>query len=249
MTKGEFMNLRNPWSKNLLLLVGLLLAVTGGGRAKEYSSHCLDKECMFLPLVSNPHPVRVFEYQTYGSREGNTQMIGDVITTSGRPVYNVQLEFKLYDRYSELVASASGETVMNATLPGEVNPFNITTDFDWQVWDEKVWRYEINVTGWSLESDKEYRPLTTNIIRTEETPFLGTWVDVEVRNDESLMLAEVYGTAWDLGQAAPSIKRLLSTCLAPGETAFFSEFLWGVQGIEVNAIQTAAQGVVESCDP
>jgi hypothetical protein len=219
------MILRNPLLQNLVLWVGLALALTGGGAAKEYSPPCPDSECIFLPLASNPPPVRVFEYQTYGSREGNTQIVGDVITTSDRPIYDVQLEFRLFDRSSELIASASTQTALEATLPGQLNPFHFITNFDWTVWTDQVWRYEVAITGWSLESDSEYRPLTTDIISTEETLFLGTLVNVQVRNDESIPMADVYGTAWDLRQAAPSIKRLLSTCLAPGETATFSEIL------------------------
>ena len=155
------------------------------------------------------------------------------------------LQKSSYNSSGQLVASKVSTTVLFATLPGQLNPFHVTTGL---VWEEGI-TYEVAITGWSLESDMEYRPLTTTITRTEESPFLGTWVDVEARNDESVPLADVYGTAWSLEQGDPSDRRLLSNCLAPGETAAFSEFLWGVQGIEVYSIQAAAQGVVEPCEP
>ena len=240
---------RNRLIWSFVFMAVLVMELAGIGAAMGEPSVCPTAACAYLPLVSNPPPVRVFESQIYGSRQGDSQMVGDVITTSNRAVYDVQLEFGLYDRSSEPVASAAGETVLEATVPGQLNPFHIVTNFDWTVWTDQVWRYEVAVTGWSLESDREYRPVTTTITRTEELPFQGTWVDVEVRNDETMPLAEVYGTAWSIEQADPSSKRLLSTCLAPGETAAFSEFLWGVQGIEVYSIQAAAQGVVEPCDP
>ena len=237
--------LRLIW--NCIFSVALVLLLNGSRFAVSAAADCPTSDCIYLPLLSNPAPVRVFETKHHRSRMETLRVTGEVIATSDRPVYEVALEVRVYDHAGRLLGSQPGITALTATLPGQLNPFEVTTNVGD---DGSIGRYEVVITHWSLESDQVYHPVTAVITGTEEM-YHGTWVYVEARNDEIEPLAEVYGVVWSLNQNdySPVIGQPIAACLAPGETVAFTEFLRGVGGTSVATIQVAVQGMLSPCTP
>jgi hypothetical protein len=86
--------------------------------------------------------------------------------------------------------------VLTATLPSQLNPFDIPTNYpDCHPLYPCVSRWEATITGWSLNSDRIYRPATTAITHIEDIGICMR-VDVEVRNDGAEPLMDVVGGGW-----------------------------------------------------
>jgi len=228
-----------------VFMATLMLLLNGSGFAASAAADCPAPECVYLPLLSKPMPVRVFETKRYLSREGTLRVTGEVVTTSDRPVYEVVVEVRVYDHAGHLLGSKPGVTALTATLPGQLNPFEVVTNVDD---DGSIGSYEAIPIHWSLDSEQVYRPVTAIITGTEAMDS-GTWVYAEARNDESEPLADVYAVVWSLYQNdySPVIAQPIAACLAPGETVAFNEYLYGVYGI--STIKVAAQGVLSPCTP
>ena len=188
-------------------------------------------------------PVRVFETKRHLSRAGTLRVTGEVVTTSDRPVYEVALEVRVYDYSGHLLGSTPGVTALTATLPGQLNPFDVTTNVDDDGW---IGSYEVVITHWSMESEQVYRQVAA-VITGMEYIYSGTWVYAEARNDESQPLADVYAVVWSLNQNDYSSMspQPIAACLAPGETVAFTRFLYGAY----STFKVAAQGVLSPCTP
>ena len=226
-------------------IVALALLLNDSGFAASAAVDCPTSDCVYLPLLSKPLPVRVFETEHHRSCDEALRVTGEVITTSDRPVYEVIVEVRVYDHAGHLLGSKPGVTALTATLPGQLNPFEVVTNVDD---DGSIGSYEAIPIHWSLDSEQVYRPVTAIITGTEAMDS-GTWVYAEARNDESEPLADVYAVVWSLYQNdySPVIAQPIAACLAPGETVAFNEYLYGVYGI--STIKVAAQGVLSPCTP
>ena len=241
------MNIRLRRFYIYVVIVALALLLNGSGFAASAAADCTAPECVYLPLVSNPMPVRVFETKRHNSRMSTLRVIGEVITTSDRPVYEVTVEVRVYDHSGRLLGSSPGITALAATLPDQLNPFDVTTNVDD---DGSIGSYEVVITQWSLESEQVYRPATA-VITGMEYIYSGTWVYAEARNDESQTLADVYEVMWSLNQNdySPVSAQPIAACLAPGEMVAFTRFIRGTWGGGDAPIQVAAQGVLSPCTP
>ena len=227
--------------------MALALLLNGNGFSASAAADCTAPECVYLPLVYNPMPVRVFETERHHSRVETLRVTGEVVTTSDRPVYEVVVEVRVYDRAGHLLGSSRRATALTATLPGQLNLFDVTTNVED---DGSIGSYEAVPIHWSLESEQVYRPVTA-IITGFEDMYYGTWVYAEARNDESEPLADVNAVVWSLHQNdySPVSAQPIAACLAPGETVAFTVFLRGVSGGNVATIKVTAQGVLSPCTP
>jgi len=228
-----------------VFIVALALLLNGSGFSASAAADCTAPECVYLPLLSKPMPVRVFETKRYLSREGTLRVTGEVVTTSDRPVYEVVVEVRVYDHAGHLLGSSRRATALTATLPGQLNPFDVTTNVD-DSW--LIGSYEAIPIHWSLDSEQVYRSATA-VITGAEVDYGGTWVYAEARNDESQPLADVNAVVWSLDQNdySPMDPQPVDACLAPGETVAFTRFLYGVY--DISTIKVAAQGVLSPCTP
>ena len=226
-----------------VFIVAPVFLLNGSGFAAFAAADCPAPECVYLPLLSKPLPVRVFETERHNSREDTLRVTGEVIATSDRPVYEVALEVRVYDYSGHLLGSSPGITAPTATLPGQLNPFDVTTNVDDDGW---IGSYEVVITHWSMESEQVYRQVAA-VITGMEYIYSGTWVYAEARNDEIEPLADVYAVVWSLDQNdySPVVDQLIAACLAPGETVAFTRFLYGAYG----NIKVSAQGVLSPCTP
>src|SRR3990170_1948441 len=211
-----------------LCIAALVLLLNTSNSGEAAGSTCSGIACAYLPLVYNPIPVRVSAIQKQVSRADTFRFLGEVMTTTDRPVYEVIVEVKVYDLGGNLLGTCSSSPVLAATLPGQSNPFECGINVPYV-----SSTYEAFPTHWSLESVQVYRPVTAVITETEDTPLYGTWVYVEARNDESGPLADVYEVVWSLHQNdySPVLAQPIAACLAPGETVAFTRFLYGVYDI------------------
>ena len=205
-----------------------MLLLNDSGFATSAAPNCPAPDCAYLPLVYNPIPVRVSAIQKQVSRADTYLFLGEVMTTTDRPVYEVIVEVRVYDLGGNLLGTCSSSPDLAATLPGQSNPFECGINVPYV-----SSTYEATPTHWSLESERVYRPVTAVITDTEDIPLYGTWVYVEARNDESQPLADVYEVLWSLHQNdySPVLAQPIAACLAPGETVAFTRFLYGVYDI------------------
>jgi len=237
------MNVRLRLSCICVFIAALVFLLNGSGFAASAAADCPAPECVYLPLLSKPLPVRVFETEEHNSRWDTLLVTGEVVTTSDRPVYEVVVEVQVYDHAGHLLGSSRRATALTATLPGQLNPFDVTTNVD-NNW--LIASYEAIPIHWSLESEQVYRQVAA-VITGMEYIYSGTWVYAEARNDESQPLADVYAVVWSLNQNDYSSMspQPVDACLAPGETVAFTRFLYGAYG----NIKVSAQGVLSPCTP
>jgi hypothetical protein len=155
-----------------LFIVALVILLNGSGFAASAAADCPAPECVYLPLLSKPLPVRVFETEHFRSRMETLRVTGEVVTTSDRPVYEVVVEVRVYDHAGGLLGSSRRATALTATLPGQLNPFDVTTNVED---DGSIGSYEAIPIQWSMESELVYRPVAAVITGTE-VMYNGTWV-------------------------------------------------------------------------
>ena len=111
-------------------IVALVILLKDSGFAASAAVDCPPSDCVSLPLLSKPLPVRVFETERHHSRDEALRVTGEVVTTSDRPVYEVVVEVRVYDRAGHLLGSSRRATALTATLPGQLNPFEVVTNVD-----------------------------------------------------------------------------------------------------------------------
>jgi hypothetical protein len=201
-------------------------------------SDCATSACVYLPLVGNPAPVSIFESDRSCTRAFDLRFSGDVITEKNKPVYDVVVEIRHFDPSGQLIEVETGQTLLKATLPGQLNPFDIISRLDCSVETS----YQLKIVDWSLESEQIYRNTTIASIRAEEHPFVGTEVTVEIRNDETRPLLDVKGIIWAL-DANVYHSQNIADILNPGKTAVFSDFLYHAHNADL--LRVSAQGVLQ----
>jgi hypothetical protein len=169
-------------------------------------------------------------------------VIGEVVATSDIPVYGVTIEASAYSELDpSLISISLGTTLFTATLPGQVNPFDF---FMFDVKDSLYRFNEARIITWTLESELSYVELTTVMTVTQIDFGHGTYVDVQVRNDSGLPVKQIKAVVWAIGEGFLNYPRPVAGALAPGESAYFSEYVDGIYSKPEERIQTLAQGVV-----
>jgi hypothetical protein len=221
------------------LLVALLCATSG--RAAPAQSGCSQPACIYLPAVFVPPPAHVTEVYFTRDRSGNILAQGEVINTTANPLYDVVVEARLYDETNQLIRTVSGTTVLSATLPGQVSPFNFYTGLSIGE-PPYAARIEASIIEWNESSPQTYRPATVVQVRTEtDIPDVSVKVYADIRNDESVSLTNVRVVAWSFPQNGRNIPVTVPGQLMPGATTTITT--WVTYGYDNNAIKIVAQGI------
>ncbi|HJW90412.1 MAG TPA: hypothetical protein VJ436_07200 [Anaerolineales bacterium] len=223
--------------KALLLNLSIILASTAftfTGKADRLLD-CPALNCSYLPLIGNPPPVFVFEIFQKATRAGTYRFIGDVIAT--KPVYDVIVEVRFLDKNGN-PQKASRQVILKASLPGQLNPFDIYTNVE--AYD--IIPVEAVAIEWKYENQQEYRNATIVSVSYEEDT-VGTFVTAKVRNDGAIPLLDVKGVIWGLYQDYSIEAVNIADRLNPGEGATFSRYLWGTP-YSPN-IHVSAQGILQ----
>jgi hypothetical protein len=231
--------MRQSHTISLCVLLVMLLCATSS-RAAPAQSICAQAACVYLPAVFVPPPAQVTSVDFTRDRAGDILVQGEVVNMTASPLYDVVVEARLYDQTNQLIDISSGTTVLSATLPGQVNPFNFYTDLSSHQ-PPFAARVEAQVSGWNQSSVKTYRPATILQVRTEPgLPSVSVTVHADIRNDESVPLTNVQVIAWSFPQnniiTGTTIDRLM-----PGATATVTTYV--VYGYDENAIKVATQGI------
>ena len=220
--------------KWLFPIATLIIAATifsSNGRSFRFVD-CPTQHCSYLPFIGNPPAVVVYElYQTV-TRAGTFRFTGDVLAS--KPVYDVIVEVRSLDGDF----SVSRPVALKASLPGQLNPFDIGTNIDAYYMP----RIEAKVIDWKIESDDVYRNATI-ISETYEQGYSGILVTSEIRNDEAKALLDVKGVIWAVDQYFGIVSVDIADSLAPGETITFSQFLVGANFI--GNVHVSAQGILQ----
>ena len=219
--------------KLLFPIVILIIAATifsSNGRAGRLLD-CPAEYCSYLPLIGNPAPVVITEIYQWITRAGTYRFTGGV--TANNPVNDVIIEVSFFDggiKYSEPV-------ILKASLPGQLNPFDIVTNVDYGTTP-----YEISVIDWKPESQRKFRTVTiVSVSYSKDTA--GTLVTADLHNDETRPLLDIHGVIWGWDQIYGIEADHITDSLAPGETTTFSKYILGTHYIPY--IHVSAQGILQ----
>jgi hypothetical protein len=200
---------------------------------------CPQFSCVYFPLIGYTPPVSIFNFRDGRTRSGQHIVIEEIINNGSRPIFNVTLEAKVYSQSNQLLGTYPGKSELGMTLPGQTNPFIISTDInDYGCCNLS----KVEITGWDWESSQIFKSLTV-ISKTVEVGSIGLAVHAQVRNDEKMTLADIKGVIWASGYPA-SRSKLVTDALAPGETASFDGYIpMSVLTFDPSLVNVAAQGV------
>lgn len=228
----------------LALALALLLAGSGtaGRAAPAEPPETVRAYLPVLPYAPAP-PVEFVNLRFGRDRGGKCRFRGEIGTTSDRPVYEVQIEARVYDELDQLVGVWTGTPVLTATLPGQLNPFEIGTMANCLDPDSDK-RGEAAITGWELVSPVAYTPLSAEIFPKESPPEnLVDRVTVRIENDGPVPLEDVEVLIWSLYQYEGIIHpQTLAEVMLPGEAITITESF--IYPVFLNTVHAAAQGVV-----
>lgn len=225
-------------SLNIVLLVVLLFTPSS---SSAITTSCPDNYCLYLPYVNSPKPVKIMQTKATRSISGQFRVIGNVATTLDLPVEEVILELKGYDLRTGLLGVITGTTVLTATLPGQLNPFDMNTPFD----AGEVYSYSVEVVGWNSNPDTI---LCAPTLVATDTHWSFTGIDVvtTIRNDSPQTLSNVQSIAWALDTASGLSLIPVTDSLLPGETMTFASFVYGYYPLGyIPPIWVAVQGITE----
>ncbi len=177
---------------------------------------CSNASCVYLPWLVSPVPARIVEVNISGTRIHTYRIIGDATVIYEYPVYNLTVKLQAFDSAGQLIDEFTGPTAFPATLPGQLNPFDIVTDIDYT----QVARVEVVIAGFDLNYPFVYAPAT--VITTTE----GSTVYALIRNDGPSPLTDVQAVAWSLFQyfnyPNQGLEKVADTLL-PGETVTYTK--------------------------
>ena len=219
-----------------------LLGLSGSANAANAQAPCQSAHCQYLPLMHNPAPVRI-TVVTEGPvfAPPPHRVIGEVVATGDIPVYGVVIEATMYyGPDPSLISTSLGTTLFTATLPGQVNPidfyiYNVSSLYHFK---------SARIITWTLESELEYIELTTVMTITQIDFGHGTYVDVQVRNDSGLPVENVQAVVWAMGESYNNWLHPVADGLAPGESAYYSDYVANIFYKPEERIQALAQGVI-----
>lgn len=95
------------------------------------------------------------------------RVIGGVANITNEPIYQVNVQVSAYDVSNQLIGTFSGSTIFTATLPGQLNPFDLYTDIP----AEDTHFLSAQVTSWAITNTQIYIVPTiviTNIVQVFE---------------------------------------------------------------------------------
>lgn len=226
-----------------IILIFLLLSfnLPSPTLSRGATSSCAASACVFLPSVQNTGVVYVVEKDHYAFYGVLDNIWGEV--TASRPALNVVIEARVYDKAThELVGSGSASPILTATLPGQANPFYLSTGV--QLNDHPNIYDTLTITSWTPMTETEYLPVTVVYTQTTYDGYGGA-VFARVRNDTGKTLSHVRGVAFHFeNQDVIDYEPLL----APGEAITMSFSLRSISP-DGSRVGVSVQGIAEEPPP
>jgi hypothetical protein len=194
-------------------------------------SVCDNANCNFLPLIRQDIQVDINELDDKVGRDSYCWFLGDLM--SNAPVRDVVVEVSIGDQ------KFSSTTSLEAALPGQLNPFEIGSEFLFHCPTD----YQVQVISWEVDLERIYR--NTNIVSVSSSlvPFSGMNVTAEIRNDEASPLLDIQGVIWSMDMSYSPIVKSVAASLAPGEAATFTTLIYGTGPSSI--IHVSAQGILQ----
>ncbi len=233
-------------SSRFLLAVMVFLASAPGSAAKlprsSEQTACQAAACIFLPLLPYaPIPPVEISAQTEGcTRFGTYEMRGEIRTTRDIPVYDVRIEVPIYNRNNQLVGTAGTTTVLTATLPGQLNPFEIDPNISCHI--DGIHGVP-KIVGWDPASAVTYAPLSTDIFPKLNLGDLVSQVWARIQNDGPVPLENVKAIIWSVQQSDGMIGYDIADSIAPGEVITMTREFYSIS-VDIAGVRASAQGVV-----
>lgn len=194
-----------------LMLAALMILPTEKGNARILAS-CPNLICLYFPFISRPMPVVIVEALDSSTRASTYTAVGTVANLTNTPVYNVIIETRLYNASNQLLNTSSRATVFTATLPGQLNPYEINTSIRF----DQVARKEISITGFSLVSTQTFISPTV----TFTPPITQGGVIGEIRNPTTATLTNLRIAVWY--SACNVIEGDIADNVSPGQIITFT---------------------------
>jgi hypothetical protein len=189
----------------------------GEDKTNATTAACPLVVCAYLPLLSSSLPVRVVEVEFSPTRAYTYRAIGDVTAIYGYPVYNVKVKLQAFDSTGQLLDEYTRQTTFSATLPGQLNPFDLGTNIHY---GSPVARVEVVISGFDIDSPTIYAPAT--VITTTNGQDYSPTVYAQIRNDGPVPMTDVHAVAWKLDQITGFQSEKVADMLLPGETVMYT---------------------------
>jgi hypothetical protein len=202
---------------------------------------CPADACIYLPVLpyTPVPPVEIVEWELQRNYPGYCVARGEIGTTVGKPVYDVQIDVRIYDQNNQLAGIESGTPVFTATLPGQLNPFDIGTGV-YCIYGEM--HAEVAISGWSLTSGINYAPLTVTLWPKGMPGELVDIATARIQNDGPVPLENVQALIWSLQQSDSIYAQKVADSIAPGEAITVTRG-FGSWAVAAASVRAAAQGV------
>jgi hypothetical protein len=197
--------------------------------------------CVYLPVLpyTPVPPVEIVEWELHRNKPGYCVARGEIGTTTGKPVYDAQIDVRIYDQNNQLAGIQRGTPVFTATLPGQLNPFDIGTGV-YCIYGEM--HAEVAISGWSLTSGINFAPLSVTLWPQGVPGELVGVATARIRNDGSVPLENVQAVIWSLQQSDNIYTQKVADSMAPGEAITVTRG-FGSWAVTATSVRAAAQGV------
>lgn len=202
---------------------------------------CPAGACVYLPILpyTPVPPVEIVEFELTRNKPGYCVARGEIGTTTGKPVYDAQIDVRFYDQNNQLTGIQGGTPVFTATLPGQLNPFDIGTGV-YCIYSEM--HAEVTISSWSLSSRKNYMPLSIDLSPKGEPGEFVYEVKARIQNNGPVSLENVQASIWSSKQYENFFIQNVTDVMVPGEVITVTRSFF--EAVDVTSVHAAAQGVV-----
>jgi hypothetical protein len=229
----------------LMLAVMLLLAsgnmpAKAAQRGSDAPNTCPAGVCVYLPVLpyTPVPPVEIVEFELTRNKPGYCVARGEIGTTTGKSVYDVQIDVRIYDQNDQLAGIQSGTSVFTATLPGQLNPFEIGTGV-YCIYGEM--HAEVAISGWSLSSRINYMPLSIDLLPKGEPGEFVYEVMARIQNNGPVSLENDQASIWSSQQYENYFIQNVTDVMVPGEVITVTRSFF--EAVDVTSVHAAAQGM------
>lgn len=232
-----------------LRLLTLLCMVTQSITHAEMAfAECIQPQCQYLPFVSRFQPVQIDKVIAgVVGRQAGFMVFGSVINTSAFPVRNVTIRATLLNRTNGVTETVERKTALAATLPGQSNPFTVTSSFP--VHGGYINTTSISIVSWTPLGEVKYAnpmietKLVDAQLLTFTNPYPTTHVYGTLRNNTGMNLKDVQVVAWSVERGQVGMQPPIPY-LGMGQTAPYSITFYNTYDPISPTLKIVAQGIV-----
>lgn len=162
-------------------------------------SNCSEDKCIYLPLVIRPIPIIVINshFETV-DKAGAIYIVGEIRNDIDLPIEDIFVRAKIY-KDNQFVQEVQQKAIISATLPGQLNIYDLYTGLIGGASVLPSIRANIDVLTTTVDTSGVYRNLKIESITTSrlvEQGIPGTTVTVTVRNTHAQALHNVRVRVW-----------------------------------------------------